>query len=261
MASWSNLSTRQKVALALGVSAGAAVLCVCYAKYRSRQALASPDSTEDGYELRMKISQHAVKQLSAGGDDVIIQFSKRTSTRIKLSQVMDSDGRQELTITGSPAHVRQAQEQLSEIFQDDATIEVELHLPARSVCRIIGKGGQKIRDISKTSGAKIECECQPDSNLDLARCITVTGSLKQVEAAKTLIQKVVEEEASILKNAAVSSNFRSHRKSIIAVKKKDKQPPRRGVRHPEHGPLPRQFPHGRVSGGKAGRGQRAPKYR
>ncbi|XP_077320031.1 tudor and KH domain-containing protein isoform X2 [Lithobates pipiens] len=222
MAGWSNLSTRQKVALALGVSAGAAVLCVCYAKYRSGQA---PKSAEDTDELRMKISQHAVKRLPAGEDEVIGQLSKRTSTRIDLSQVIDSDGRQELTIRGSPAQVRQAQELLPGILRDDAVIEVELHLPARSVCRIIGKGGQRIREMSKTSGANIQCERQPDNCLDLARCITITGSLKQVEAAKTLIQKVVEEDASIWKNPAVSSNFRSHRKTIIAVKKKDKQPP------------------------------------
>lgn len=235
MAGWSDLSTRQKVALALGVSAGAAVLCVCYAKYRSGQVPASTESAEDTDELRMKISQHAVKQLPAGEDEVIGQLSKRTSTRIELSQVIDSDGRQELTIRGSPAQVRQAQELLPGILQDDAVIEVELHLPARSVCRIIGKGGQRIQEMSKTSGANIQCERQPDNCLDLARCITVTGSLKQVEAAKTLIQKVVEEDASIWKNPAVSSNFRSHRKTIIAVKKKDKQPPAKESATPSTG--------------------------
>ncbi|KAM5125306.1 tudor and KH domain-containing protein [Mantella aurantiaca] len=225
MAAWNGLSGRQKVALALGVSAGAAVICVCYAKYNRERALASPGCAEDGCEIRMKIPQHAMTRLSAGGDDVISQFSKQTAARMEMSREADPEGRRDLTIRGSPAHVRQAQELLSGVLGDDALLQVELYLPARAVCRIIGQGGQRIREICKTSGAEIQCDPQPENSLGPARCITVTGSRGQVEAAKALIQRVSEEDASILKRAADSSNFRAHRKNIIAVTKKDRPPP------------------------------------
>ncbi|XP_018424845.1 PREDICTED: tudor and KH domain-containing protein [Nanorana parkeri] len=219
MAGWNNLSTRQKVAVALGVSAGAAVLCVCYVKYRSRRALESPECPEDTCELRFKISEHGVKRLTADGDDIIGQFSKQTGARIELSQHTDSDGFRELTIRGSPDQIRQTKELLASVFNDDTLIQVEMHLPDRYVCRIIGPGGQQIQDISKTSGAKIQCERQPENSLGPARCITITGSWGQVEAAKSLIEKVMAEDT------AVPSNFLVHKKENIAIKKKDAQPP------------------------------------
>nr|DBA13857.1 TPA: hypothetical protein GDO54_004889 [Pyxicephalus adspersus] len=224
MAGWSSLSTRQKVALALGVSAGAAVLCICYAKYRSGRALAAPGSKEDDHELRLKIPRNVVRRLLGGGDDVIGQLSKQTAAHMEVSQLTDSDGHSELTIRGNHNQVHRAQELLSTFLQNDNML-VELHLPAQSVSRIIGQGGQRIRDISRTSGAKIQYERQPENSFCLSRCITITGSREQVEAAKVFIQKLAEDEASILKRAADSSKFRAHRKEIIATKKRDRQPP------------------------------------
>ncbi|XP_068108547.1 tudor and KH domain-containing protein isoform X3 [Hyperolius riggenbachi] len=220
MATCDGLSTRQKVALTLGVAAGAAALYICYSKYHSRRVLVTP---EGGVELRMRIPQPEVERLMGNGEAASSRVMKETGARLEVTQVPDSDGFLEVTIRGSSSQVHQAQQLISGILDSDTILQVELHLPARSMCRVVGQGGERVRAIKKSSGAKIQCEQKQETDHGQTRCVTITGTWKQVEAAKTLIQKATEEDASMVKRAADLSNFRSHRKEIIAVKRRKDQ--------------------------------------
>ncbi|CAJ0921890.1 unnamed protein product [Ranitomeya imitator] len=134
-----------------------------------------------------------------------------------------ADGRDhELTVTGSPAQLHQAQQWL----QDGSALKVELFFPARSMGRIIGQGGERIQEMGRSSGANIYCERRTENNqAALTQLVTVTGTREQVEAAKTLLQKASEEFVAVQGRVAQSSTFRSRRKEIIAVKKVDRRRP------------------------------------
>ncbi|XP_044130496.1 tudor and KH domain-containing protein isoform X2 [Bufo gargarizans] len=205
MERWSSLSTGQKLAVTVGVSAGAALLCVCYSRYRT-----APRPGED--ELRMTIPRHAA-ELLLGPDGAIIGQLK-TQSHAHIAVTADGGGDCQLTLQGSPSQVRQTQ-----VLQDGAALRVKLQFPASSMGRIIGKGGERIREITRTSGAHIECERRAESSTP-TRCITVAGTRQQ-----TLLQKAAEEEAAVQRRAAESSTFRSRRKEIIAVKRERERPP------------------------------------
>ncbi|KAM8921538.1 LOW QUALITY PROTEIN: tudor and KH domain-containing protein [Pelodytes ibericus] len=218
MTSW-NLTSKQKIAVTIGVSAGAAILYVCYSKYRNGRV---PSYAGEDAELCMKIPLDAVELLVRSANALSLKLQKVSDAHIKVSRDPDSKGECEVVITGSPSQVCQAREAVQEILQENAVLRVQLLLSARCMCRIIGKGTDKIRSISKSSGAKIQCEQKPEgADVLQTRCITVTGTKKQVEAAKLLIQKMTEDEDNLQQRAAKSSAFRCRRKDIIAVKKKD----------------------------------------
>ncbi|XP_075439323.1 tudor and KH domain-containing protein isoform X2 [Ascaphus truei] len=221
MDSWKNLTTGQKVAATVGVSASAAVLYICYTKYRSEGASRTPAPPEEDVEIRVRIPQEAVKLLVGRGGAVRNRLRKQTGAHLAVTDVPDSDGGHQLTIRGSPMQVCQAQVAVREIMQN-TVLRTELRVPSRCVSRVIGRGGDRIRAISKCSGANIQCEKKPgDADLPKTRLITVSGTKEQVEMAKSLIQKVSEEEEEhFQKKAADSSAFRCRRKEIIGVKKK-----------------------------------------
>ncbi|KAM4013589.1 tudor and KH domain-containing protein [Anomaloglossus baeobatrachus] len=207
MERWSGLSTRQKVAVTMGVSAGAVLMYACYTRYRT-----APEHRPD--ELQVTIPQY-----SAG---VIIGQASP-----------DTRGDRKLTVKGSPAQVCQAEQRQHEILQNGASLRVDLHFPTTSMGRIIGQGGERIREITRSSGAKIVCERRTENNQAApTRRVTVTGTKEQVEAAKTLLQNASEEEATVQRRAAESSTFRSRRKEIIAVKKTDRQRPQEEEKQP-----------------------------
>ncbi|XP_053330685.1 tudor and KH domain-containing protein isoform X2 [Spea bombifrons] len=220
--SWNNLSAGQKVAVAVGISAGAAMLCVCYARYRGgRVPGKSLPADGENVKHRMKVPRDALKLLVGKEGAIRKRLRKQTDARIEVGRGPDEGGECELLIAGSAAQVYQAKEAVHGILQN-AVLSVELQLPSRCMPRIIGQGGDRIRAISKSSGAKIQCE-QKHGDADVAptRRIIVSGTKEQVEAAKILIQKVSEEEENLQQRAAKSSAFRCRRKEIIAVKKKD----------------------------------------
>ncbi|XP_066464955.1 tudor and KH domain-containing protein isoform X2 [Eleutherodactylus coqui] len=223
MERWSSLSTGQKVAVALGVSAGAALLYVWYAR---------PRTAPHQDELCVTVPRHAAELIIGQDGALTDQLRTGSHARIVVSAAPDGVGDRELTIRGSPAQVRQTRQLLHGILQDGAALRVELHFPAISMGRIIGQGGERIREITRSSGARIECERQAESS-GATRRITVSGSCQQVEAAKTLLQKASEEAAAVQRRAAESSTFRSRRKEIIAVKKEDGQRPQEGEKQPQ----------------------------
>ncbi|XP_075117332.1 tudor and KH domain-containing protein isoform X2 [Leptodactylus fuscus] len=217
---WPSLSTRQQVVL--GLSAGAALLYVYY----SRSQQTAPNRGED--ELRVTLPQRAAELLIGQDGAIAEQLMEQSHAHIEVTTATNSGGDRELTLKGSPAQVRQTQQLLHGILQDGAALRVELHYPARSIGRIIGHGGERIREISRSSGATIDCERQAEGGqMAPTRCVTVSGTWEQVATAKTLLQKASEEEAAVQRRAAESSTFRSRRKEIIAVKKTEQQ------RHPE----------------------------
>ncbi|KAE8588985.1 hypothetical protein XENTR_v10022847 [Xenopus tropicalis] len=241
MAGWNSLSTREKVALSVGVSAGAVALYVCYTKYRDRSG-EKPGAQRDHvgpctspaprlrvldgeiYELCMKVPSDSVKLLVGKEGNIRKRVRKQTDAHIQVKEVPDSAGAQEVTLRGTQKQVCHAQEVVNRVLQESAILRVELQLPSKCMGRIIGQGGERIRAITRTTGAKIDC--QPRTNgtqMSPTRCITVTGTKEQVEAAKFHIQKVSEEEQSLQQRAAESSAFRCRRKELISVKKKEAQ--------------------------------------
>ncbi|XP_073420739.1 tudor and KH domain-containing protein isoform X2 [Dendrobates tinctorius] len=207
MEGWSGLTTGQKVAVTMGVSAGAVLLYTCYTRYRT-----APDH-------RLDEPQVTCPQLAA--ELVVDQDGAVLHKLMGLSQTQASGGGDH-ELTGSPAQLRQAQQRLG----DGAALRVELYFPARSMGRIIGQGGERIREISRSSGAQIYCERRTENRQAApTQQVTVTGTREQVEAAKTLLQKASEEDAAVQRRATESSTFRSRRKEIIAVKKTDRRRP------------------------------------
>ncbi|XP_077012106.1 tudor and KH domain-containing protein isoform X2 [Tamandua tetradactyla] len=218
--SWTSLSTIQKVALGLGIPAGAVVAYILYRRYRESREERLTFVGEDDIELEMRVPQEAVKLIIGRQGANIKQLRKQTGARIDVDTEEGGDERV-LLISGFPVQVCKAKAAIHHILTESATVSEQLSVPQRSVGRIIGRGGETIRSICKASGARITCDKESEGTLLLSRLIKISGTQKEVAAAKHLILEKVSEDEELRKRIAHSVETRIPRKQPISVRREE----------------------------------------
>ncbi|XP_021569808.1 tudor and KH domain-containing protein [Carlito syrichta] len=218
--SWTNLSTIQKIALGLGIPASATVAYILYRRYRESREERLTFVGEDDIEIEMRVPQEAVKLIIGRQGANIKQLRKQTGARIDVD-TEDVGNERVLLISGFPVQVCKAKAAIHQILTENTPVSEQLSVPQRSVGRIIGRGGETIRSICKASGAKITCDKESEGTLLLSRLIKISGTQKEVAAAKHLILEKVSEDEELRKRIAHSAETRVPRKQPISVRKEE----------------------------------------
>ncbi|XP_027459860.2 tudor and KH domain-containing protein isoform X2 [Zalophus californianus] len=218
--SWTSLSTIQKIALGLGIPASATVAYILYRRYRESREERLTFVGEDDIEIEMRVPQEAVKLIIGRQGANIKQLRKQTGARIDVDTEDVGDERV-LLISGFPVQVCKAKAAIHQILTENTPVSEQLSVPQRSVGRIIGRGGETIRSICKASGAKITCDKESEGTLLLSRLIKISGTQKEVAAAKHLILEKVSEDEELRKRIAHSAETRIPRKQPISVRREE----------------------------------------
>ncbi|KAL1772064.1 tudor and KH domain-containing protein [Sigmodon hispidus] len=218
--SWTSLSTIQKIALGLGIPASATVAYILYRRYRESREERLTFVGEDDIEIEMRVPQEAVKLIIGRQGANIKQLRKQTGARIDVDTEDVGDERV-LLISGFPVQVCKAKAAIHQILTENTPVFEQLSVPQRSVGRIIGRGGETIRSICKASGAKITCDKESEGTLLLSRLIKISGTQKEVAAAKHLILEKVSEDEELRKRIAHSAETRVPRKQPISVRREE----------------------------------------
>ncbi|XP_068394297.1 tudor and KH domain-containing protein [Eschrichtius robustus] len=138
------------------------------------------------------------------------------------------------------------EERLTFVGEDD--IEIEMRVPQEAVKLIIGRQGANIKQLRKqtgaridvdtedvgdervllisgfpvqASGAKVTCDKESEGTLLLSRLIKISGTQKEVAAAKHLILEKVLEDEELRKRIAHSAETRVPRKQPISVRREE----------------------------------------
>ncbi|XP_053447533.1 tudor and KH domain-containing protein [Nycticebus coucang] len=222
--SWTSLFTAQKIALGLGIPASAAVAYILYRRYRESREERLTFVGEDDIEIEMRVPQEAVKFIIGQQGANIKQLRKQTGARIDVDTENVGDERV-LLISGFPVQVCKAKAAIHQMLVENTPVSEQLSVPQRSVGRIIGRGGETIRSICKASGAKITCDKESEGTLLLSRRIKISGTQKEVAAAKHLILEKVSEDEELRKRIAHSAETRVPRKQPISVRREEMTEP------------------------------------
>ncbi|XP_051013622.1 tudor and KH domain-containing protein isoform X2 [Acomys russatus] len=222
--SWTSLSTIQKIALGLGIPASATVAYILYRRYRESREERLTFVGEDDIEIEMRVPQEAVKLIIGRQGANIKQLRKQTGARIDVD-TEDTGDERVLLISGFPVQVCKAKAAIHQILTENTPVFEQLSVPQRSVGRIIGRGGETIRSICKASGAKITCDKESEGTLLLSRLIKISGTQKEVAAAKHLILEKVSEDEELRKRIAHSAETRVPRKQPISVRRDEVMEP------------------------------------
>ena len=153
---------------------------------------------EGGGVVRLSIERHLVGRIIGKRGATIKQLRERSGATIEVAK--DDNGVGTVTISGVPAAVRAAREEISELTREDVPIEVQhtlsrmldemivITVPANRVGKLIGSRGAVIQGLRQQTGATIDL--QKDAN-GSATCM-LKGSMEVMQAARAKIEAIIE---------------------------------------------------------------------
>ena len=164
-----SLSNEQRAAVAIGVPVVALLL---YLWYRRRQSSEFPDEEGDYARaqesesiasanqrtIEVKIPRSVVGAIIGKSGANIKKIEKESGARVNLKDVDEGGGNEEriVLIHGEREKARRAEILVKKIIAEQPVIRTEeVYVPQRACGRIIGKGGQTIRNMSSVSGTSI----------------------------------------------------------------------------------------------------------
>ncbi|XP_063032255.1 tudor and KH domain-containing protein [Melospiza melodia melodia] len=258
-----SLSSLQKTALLLGVPAAATVLYILYRRYRESREAQVTLVADEGLEVTLRVPRTALKALIGRRGATINQLRQETGAQIEVEEEEEEEEGQSLVqISGSPGQVCRARAAVLRIVADSAPVAEQLrvpqrgrgqdhrygplghpkshgnpkshgteqlHVPQRAVGRIIGRGGETVRAICRSSGARVECGAHdPDGSLAPLRIIRLLGTRAEVEAAKKLIMEKLSEDKAFRRELAQAAAARCPRKQPLGSRREPPVPPASG---------------------------------
>ncbi|NXU24437.1 TDRKH protein, partial [Thalassarche chlororhynchos] len=187
---------------------------------------------DEELEIEMQVPRVAVKSIIGRKGATIRKLSQETGARIDV-EAEDEGEEVALLISGSPGQVCRAKAAIHQIVTESAPVSEQLCVPQRAVGRIIGRGGETVRGICRSSGAKVLCEREADAGLAPVRVIQLSGTRKEVAAAKKLIVEKLMEDDAFRKELAQSTATRCQRKQPLGSRREQEPLPDRAPEHRE----------------------------
>ncbi|NXN97978.1 TDRKH protein, partial [Rhinopomastus cyanomelas] len=171
---------------------------------------------DEELEIEMQVPRTAMKSIIGCKGATIRKLRQESGARINTEE--EEQGEEAtLLIAGSPSQVCQAKAAIHRIVSETTPVSEQLCVPNRAVGRIIGRGGETVRGICRSSGAKVSCE--RDGDLAPVRIIHLTGTRREVEVAKKLITEKLMEDDAFRKELAQSMAMRGQRKQPLGVRR------------------------------------------
>uniref|UniRef100_A0A8C3QG62 Tudor and KH domain containing n=1 Tax=Cyanoderma ruficeps TaxID=181631 RepID=A0A8C3QG62_9PASS len=203
-----SLSSLQKTALLLGVPAAATVLYILYRRYRESREAQVTLVADEGLEVGVRVPRTALKSL----------IGRRGATINQVGAAGTAPGRRGRLIPAGNARPNPPQSRSP--------------CPRRSVrCPVSpgpfpvpsGRGGETVRAICRSSGARVECE--PEAGLAPLRSIRLLGTRREVDAAKRLILEKLSEDKAHRRELAQAAAARCPRKQPLGSRREPPEPP------------------------------------
>ncbi|KAL0984077.1 hypothetical protein UPYG_G00136760 [Umbra pygmaea] len=208
------MSSKKMVALAAGLSVGAAVGYVVYQKMKSTTLAASMASPQ---ESRMSVPLEVYRNIAkyqASFLDLVIQKSGAQVRVLAGEEALGSQNAVSLLLQGSPQQVLLARCTLENLATDCETITDVLEVPQTAFGRIIGRGGESLKLITRTTGARVTCPRERGRGLEEKGTVSITGTRQEVRQAKELVMEKVLEDDSVRRKITQSSALRQRRRKV-----------------------------------------------
>ncbi|NXF93918.1 TDRKH protein, partial [Eubucco bourcierii] len=171
---------------------------------------------DEELELEVRVPQAVTKSIIGRRGVTIKKLRQETGAHIEVE--WQEDGQDTvLLLSGSLEQVARAKATIHSIAEESRPVSEQLCVPQRAVGRIIGRGGETVRGICRSSGARVLCE--PQAGITPLRHIQLMGTRGEVAAAKKLILEKLLEDEAFRKELAQSAASRCQRKQPLGSRR------------------------------------------
>ena len=217
------MNAKAVVPLVFGLTvagASAAYLLYLFLK-RDEDDLSALDSnlprikTSRQTQIEVKIPKECVGVVIGRGGITIKGIQEKTDTKIHFKDELETEQHRVCIVRGTGEGAQLAEYLIHDIILNQPLIETqEIFVPQYACGRIIGRNGENIRSISRTSNAKITVEGTGANELGNDRRITIKGTAEQIQVAKSLIDEKIAEDAEARGRIRENLEKRSPRKRL-----------------------------------------------
>nr|KAJ0200755.1 hypothetical protein LSAT_V11C600303990 [Lactuca sativa] len=175
------------------------------------------------------------------GGETIKYLQMQSGAKIQVTRDMDSDPHsltRTVELTGTSESIAKAEQLIKDVLaeaesggsgivsrrmpgESGGAEQFVMKVPNNKVGLIIGKGGETIKNMQASTGARIQVIPlhPPPGDTSTERTVQIDGSSEQIEAAKQLVNEVISENIYFL------------RSSYTIIHKLDKLPPPASIRY------------------------------
>uniref|UniRef100_A0A3B4B5V9 Tudor domain-containing protein n=1 Tax=Periophthalmus magnuspinnatus TaxID=409849 RepID=A0A3B4B5V9_9GOBI len=203
------LSSGKVVALAAGLSVGATV---GYMLYRH---LSSGSQEADIEVSKMVLPVEVYRNISRYQAAFLDVVTQKSGAHVRvMSDTVSSGSKSEVcfVLQGSKEQVLLARCVLENLVTDCEPVSETMEVPQTAFGRIIGRGGESLKLITRTTGAKVACSKERAQGPGAKGSVTITGSRQEVQQAKTLVLEKVKEDLLVRTKICQSSAQRHKRR-------------------------------------------------
>ncbi|XP_068610640.1 tudor and KH domain-containing protein [Brachionichthys hirsutus] len=207
------LSSGKMVALAAGLSVGATVGYIVYRHIRS-ECLPAESHGHDSEMSKMTLPLDVYRNLSRYQATFLDMVTQKSGAHVKvLSGSAEPGGPTAVCflLQGSEEQVFLARCFLENMIADCEPTTDTLEVPQTAVGRIIGRGGESIKLITRSTGATVTFSKEKTRGPGAKGNVTITGTRQEVERAKELIVERVSEDMMVRTKISKSSALREKR--------------------------------------------------
>jgi len=243
-----SLTALHKLALVITVPVTGILFYILYHKVAGDD---EKDDEDDKPKNKVVTSSHTLIEVKVPGDvvgkvigprgAVIKQIQELTGARVNFKDEVFGDTNRIAVIRGTADTAQQAELEIRKIIAEQPTILMEeILIPQKVVGRIIGKGGESIRQLSRLSGAKINVDRDTNPRPDDKKIVRIQGTFEAITNAKDLIAEKIDEENVFQARMSISASNRTERNAVTRsenspdISKGDKQPEISNTCWPKH---------------------------
>ncbi|XP_055731610.1 tudor and KH domain-containing protein isoform X2 [Salvelinus fontinalis] len=210
----STLSSGKVVALAAGLSVGATVGYIVYRQIKSTSPPLA-NTEESRMSVPLEVYRNINKYQASFLDLVVQKSGARVRVLSESSQAGEGEQSSQNSVCfllqGSPQQVLLARCALENLATDCETTTEVMEVPQTAFGRIIGRGGESLKLITRTTGARVLCPRERGRGLEKGK-VSVTGTRLEVRQAKELILEKVFEDEAVRRRITQSSAQRQKRR-------------------------------------------------
>lgn len=200
------------VALAAGLSVGVTIGYIVYRHISSTSSMTG--SGADTEEAKLILPIEVYRNISRCQATFLDEMSQKSGAQVSIVSEPGEPGQKAavcLQLQGSKDQVLLARCVLENLVTDCEPVLEVLEVPQSAFGRVIGRGGENVKLITRSTGARVVCSREKSQSPGGMGSMSITGSRQEVKQAKEMILERVRQDAVVRSKISQSSALRQKR--------------------------------------------------
>ncbi|PWA76163.1 K Homology domain-containing protein [Artemisia annua] len=210
---------------------------------------------------KIEIPNGRVGVIIGKAGETIKYLQSKSGAKIQVTRDMDQDPSsltREVELTGSAESIAQAEQLIKEVLaeaesggsgavgrrvggQPGGTEQFQMQIPTKKVGLVIGKGGETIKNMQASTGARIQVIPlhPPPGDTSTERTVQIDGTPEQIEAAKQMVNDVINGQRNSMGSGYSQQGYQAQPPTSWAPPGQQMQ--QSGYGYPQAGAYPPQY--------------------